>query len=473
MITEKYTLGKDKIANNDQKIAIDKMIQFIHSDIEEFVLQGKAGTGKTTIVKKIVEYYNKTLGYQSNSVVAATISHAAKNVLRASLGYSSVDVVTVAKLLGMKQRITEKGEIKFEPDTKTWKVALPPIKWAKLLIIDECSMISASLLSLIREHKNKGTKVIFMGDWHQLPPIDSNRLEDEDSPTFSLQSKAVLKERMRQKHESPIIPLSDIYADNIDNYIETGDLEQFPLKISKRLDVYNPITEEGVIFQDSFVPVLTDMIKDFTYAYQNKNPNYVKAIAYRNKNKFGNAPYNIGSINVTVRKHLWNTKEQFVIGEIVVANNQFSLNRELLLQNGDSFIVTRIVKKEHQGIPCCILNLRTAEGIPVYNIPVVATEGLKKYISVLESKHLSAKRDYQKWKDFFKFKENFAEIGYGYAITAHKAQGSGYRNVYIFEDDIMGVSTISYKEKSQCLYTAVTRATHKLTIFSSENRLKQ
>lgn len=468
-IPKKYDLGGGKLANNDQKIAIDKMIEFVHSDIEEFVLIGKAGTGKTTIARQIMNYYKGLFMSNSNNVVAATISHAAKNVLRNALGYRT-DVVTIAKLLGMKQMITDKGEIKFEPNPKTWKMSIPPIKYADLLIVDECSMISHGLLSLIREHKKEGTKIIFMGDWHQLPPIDHERDIDEDSPTFALKHKAILKQRMRQKDESPIVPLSDVYADNIDNLIENNTFDRTPLKQKFRVNNYNPISDEGVVFTDSIKDTINSLVESFKIAYETNNPNYVKAVAYRNKNPYGVSPYNIGSINTTIRKHLWNTKDQFVIGEIVVANNVFMRNRDVLIQNGDSFIVKKVGETEIAGIHCVSLTLVDSNGAYIYNIPVISTKGKDRYLKVIRYKTAQAKKNFRMWADMYKFKENFAEIAYGYAITSHKAQGSGYRNVYIFEDDIMGVGKITDKEKSQCMYTAITRATDKLVIFSKENK---
>lgn len=473
-MSELYNIGNGLKANKDQQIALDKMVKFIHSKDEEFTLRGLGGTGKTTIIKKIVEYYSSynynNSFFAGNGVVAATISHAAKNVLRRALGDIGIEVVTVAKLLGMKMEINPEGQIEFLPQPKTWKVAPPPIKDAKLLIIDECSMISKALLSLLREHKIINTKIIFLGDHHQLPPIDALREEDEDSDTFYLANQATLTQRMRQKEESPIIGLSDIFANNIDSFNETGNMIQKPLTLDKRLDNYNPITNEGILFPKELTEVFKMMIKDYKFAYENDLPNHVRAIAFRNNNQYGISPYNITSINKTVRKHLWKTDEEFVINETLVANNQYIRGRDLIFQNGDTMLVKNVVYKDYLGMPCCIISVLKSDGTRAYNIPIISKEGkpiFKKKIQELVKK---AKTNPREWKNVYGFKDNFADLSYGYAITSHKAQGSGYTNVYIFEDDIMGVYKTTFKEKNQCMYTAITRAIEKCVIFSELNK---
>ena len=53
----------------------------------------------------------------------------------------------------------------------------------------------------------------------------------------------------------------------------------------------------------------------------------------------------------------------------------------------------------------------------------------------------------------------FADCSYAYALTGHKAQGSGYKYIYIDTNDILTIGPISNKRKLQALYTAMTRAT--------------
>ena len=57
----------------------------------------------------------------------------------------------------------------------------------------------------------------------------------------------------------------------------------------------------------------------------------------------------------------------------------------------------------------------------------------------------------------------FADISYGYGITVHKSQGSGYNNVYVHLRDIISRNN-NEKERTQCMYTGLSRAANQLNI---------
>ena len=59
--------------------------------------------------------------------------------------------------------------------------------------------------------------------------------------------------------------------------------------------------------------------------------------------------------------------------------------------------------------------------------------------------------------------EPFADISYGYGITVHKSQGSGYNNVYVHLRDIINKNN-NDTESKQCMYTALSRASKNLNI---------
>ena len=59
----------------------------------------------------------------------------------------------------------------------------------------------------------------------------------------------------------------------------------------------------------------------------------------------------------------------------------------------------------------------------------------------------------------WQIKRNFDDFDYGYALTVHKAQGSQWDNVMIFDE-----SRAFRQEKEKWLYTGITRAAKSLTI---------
>ena len=59
---------------------------------------------------------------------------------------------------------------------------------------------------------------------------------------------------------------------------------------------------------------------------------------------------------------------------------------------------------------------------------------------------------------------NYLEVDYGYAITVHKSQGSTYNDVFIEYNNI--TANTKDTEKYKLLYTAITRSSGKLHIYS-------
>ena len=68
------------------------------------------------------------------------------------------------------------------------------------------------------------------------------------------------------------------------------------------------------------------------------------------------------------------------------------------------------------------------------------------------------------WKEFFDIKSSTIDVGYGYAITSHKVQGSTYNSAYVLEGDIMSFPG-GIEQTNRMMYTAVSRPRKKLVIF--------
>jgi exodeoxyribonuclease-5 len=68
------------------------------------------------------------------------------------------------------------------------------------------------------------------------------------------------------------------------------------------------------------------------------------------------------------------------------------------------------------------------------------------------------------WKRYYKYKRAFLDCSYGYAITAHKSQGSTYTNAVLLEYDMLKNSNTV--EMNRIRYTALTRANKRVIIIS-------
>ena len=149
------------ITFNDEQFEGLKMIKnWLKNGDTFFTLSGYAGTGKSTIIKKILDSYHR-------GVVVSAPTHKAKKVAMNTTGR---DGQTLHGLLGLRPDVDLDN---FNPnDPKFNPIAVPKIADYNLVIIDEASMINKELYELILEKtKGCGTKVLFMGDSAQIPPV--------------------------------------------------------------------------------------------------------------------------------------------------------------------------------------------------------------------------------------------------------------------------------------------------------------
>ena len=112
------------------------------------VVNGGGGTGKTTVLKCILAGY-KVLGIP---VHCAALSGRAAKRMHESTDYLSM---TIARLL---------RESPIEPNHE--KLIKPGV-----LVLDESSMIDVDNMFRIINHLHPGTRILFVGDSNQLPPI--------------------------------------------------------------------------------------------------------------------------------------------------------------------------------------------------------------------------------------------------------------------------------------------------------------
>lgn len=456
-----YELFPGIYANAEQQLAIDKLEAFMLSDRRFFVLDGKGGTGKTTIIKKLVQKYE----CMGAIIMGVAVAHQAKKVLGRSIGEEYVK--TLASALAIRMNETTG---KFYPDTYARQYDKVPIKSATLIIVDEASMISEELLRELKNEMHWKAKVIFMGDIGQLPPIgEASGVSPALYANTDKSDYAQLLQRMRQANLSPIVPISD------EVYLSTKIRS-----ISDRTSYFDRENNAGVIYLKKENQILTEATRDFrTY------PTDTKLLTYNNE--ANNHPQSVKNLNFKIRSLLWkeDAANQFNIGEIVTAYDNYAeeipgMGRNEILYNSENYTVDsfryedRVITVEassrelgyRQAIfnyNVCLLTLVDDLGNKIFEeIPVVSFQSQSQYDADMA-------RLWQNDQQLaFRLKAQFANIQYGYAVTTHKAQGSGYRNVYVFEDNILG-SPADVLQKNKALYVAITRATTKLVMHSELN----
>jgi exodeoxyribonuclease-5 len=469
-----YELFPGVYANAGQREAIDLLDNFLQSDKQAFLLQGKGGTGKTTIIKKVLDSVR-----EKESVLAIAPSHKAKKVLDRSINSDKkkkpVNTITLASALAIK---LDESTGKFEPDIFARQKGRVPIKKASIILIDESSMVSDNLLQEIKQMMSPNAKIIFMGDRAQLPPVG----QETDSKVFDIKTGYTLTEKMRQAATSPIINIGTKVSENV----ESGNPVIEPIAPSDRVNSTDPISGSSIKWESSVNNALQEFVEDFRKA--DGDVNFAKIVTFNNQNHPN--PQSVKNLNEKVRARLYGENaatNQFLPGEMLTSYNSYSKdpqNPEVPpeFNNSEDLIVINSTLRKSTPITITVqsqekgrrskqfvfdvenLTLKNEDGKTLDNIPVIANSSKEAFKAAVSELY---KTDRQM---AYRLSAEFADIEYGYAITSHKAQGSTYTNVYVMEDNIMGPSNGgSTKAKNQSLYVAVSRPTTKLVMVSEKN----
>lgn len=198
----------------DQQNALEKFTNFLADPAEQvFVLEGYSGTGKTTLVKTILDQLPalmkmvKLINPQAKHYeveLTATTNKAAEN-----FGMITGMVVrTIHSYLGLR----------VHTDYQTNTTKLIPAKNSTfqeghLLFIDEASYIDKDLLGWIFK-LTRNCKIVFMGDPAQLTPVKSSATPVFEASHFM---KAQLSQVVRQAEGNPIVDLSTKFRETVNS----------------------------------------------------------------------------------------------------------------------------------------------------------------------------------------------------------------------------------------------------------------
>jgi hypothetical protein len=304
------------LLNGYQQKALEDLDKFLYSKSKKiYLLEGFAGTGKTTIITSLFsskKFFNK-------EIALSATTNKAVSVLQNMFGktYEHVDFKTIHKLCKIKRQISSNGDITFNLNESPAMKAKnqKTIYNYDIIIIDECSMISSNIMELlIKLSKRIRGKIIFVGDKYQLPPVN-----EEMSEVFKLPvDKSVL---------SKIVRCNDnviTFAARIRDSIDTG----------KNIATKGCKGDDFVTFKDSKL-WLDDYIKHFEVDANNI------LLAYTNSR--------CNEINKYIRKTIYGSKakQTFITNEIIVFNNFYKVNNlQLHPLNNDILAITPIQDSE-------------------------------------------------------------------------------------------------------------------------------
>ena len=454
-----------------QKNAIDKLLEFLSKPDggKYMLLEGAAGTGKTTLINEVLRRLNRP---GRPHILIGALSHKAKGVLDSKITKANktkymVEAKSLAGMLGMKmvmKNINGNWQEVFEVDRQARKMGIP-IQSANIVFIDEASMVSEEAMSYIEELVGYGTKIVFLGDQRQLPPIRTGGTEfwnkhpellnnpEADSPVFTRTDipRVSLTERVRQGEDSPIHMVTDQFG----NYTLQGGT--FP-----NLSSTQSSKDLRLIIERPDTKLSEQMLPLFQEGMRTQNPNFAKIVA------FTNAKVNQYNMELHFLLHpdmAANRDMNFAEGDLITMYDSFTPAgaREPAVHNAEEGIVIAATGTQH-------MTTRTGADIRyrnytikmqderTINIPVLEqdTPNIQAYNTALEQlkKQAIADGGSWAWRPYYELKESMANMKMGYASTIHKSQGSTYQVVGVDTTDNFG----SPRFKSQAIYTAMTRA---------------
>lgn len=437
------------VLGEQQAEALDRIRSFLDSEGgDAFCLYGSAGTGKSFMIKRIIELVKKKK--MQYCLVAPT--HKATLVMTQ---YTGEMAETLHKLLALS------------PNLEILKLDLKQLEFQSkssecipahgVVICDEASMINDDLYDIIMEKCSEmGTKVIFCGDIKQLQPVEGRHY----SKVFSLDKSFELTKIYRQQDGSALAPL-------------LLGLRDHPI-----IDIAPAEAEEGSVYVYDDVRAYADkMVECFQDGIKKRDVLYAKALAFTNER--------VETYNRVLHKLTFGD-EPFYKGEILTAYGNFR-GKSMQFYNSMDYIIddkpyTTDAYIGDAGIrmKCHVLRLfdplmRSSDIVCLLdnNNDDALFQELAECIDNTRLMAISStgKARSMMWRRYFNMTKSIAfprdvylgdrmiikkSLDYGYAITVHKSQGSSIKNTFVDLKDIRKQKNPD--ELRQLEYVALSRA---------------
>ena len=494
-----------------QRRAFKKIENFLYSGDDSFLLQGGGGVGKTFMLQKLIKKYENEIFFIS---VAPT--HKATSVLREKIGFHwNSKILTLAKFLGMRMEYSAAGTLEFETtdETKTLKYLKKELKKKHteyhedgggvcdkeycnrrplknfVLIVDECSMVDDKSFYLLNGEKMTKTKIkiIYVGDSYQLPPCGDFKKKATLSKVFQTKMPTYEMTTIMRTSDSEMMNLYQILRHCVDTCEE-------PFKFLKGIDDRKS-DKIIIVSKNRFNAEVKKSKKKSNskiISYSNKSVNgYNKLVKNKKKN---DAEYMEGDKKMfsefcKTPLHKFNTGKQMIVKEVEkhTMNSEYfncefrgykikfidDEKNEFTLFKVSSDDKKKFDKRVNEKKKEILKTIKKTVGDDPDDHDLEDLEDPRTAKKKVQSKLLASEDLTILWGEFYMNKNSIdAPIVDAYAITSHKSQGSTYEEVYVDALDISICLRNDMPMKMRALYTAVSRASHKIIVCCNTSNVK-
>lgn len=456
-----------------QQEALAGLRAFVKSNARSYLLDGYAGVGKTWLVSEFV----RDLLQMGRRVIIAAPTHKACRVLRTKLTAAGIPWVfkgnkktrplgkavvdTTAALLGVRPVIGENQNAKQRHFDRSTNTPLPYIldTLNPIVLVDEVSMLGRDdFLHLLSEMRklNPRAKLIAVGDAGQLPPV--NKKPIDFSTDFD--GRYTLTQIVRQAEGNAIIAFAHAVRRSEPWWRISGPgLER--TEDNALLDAY---------FNGLEAPVDDETQRRVYIAFENTAVNYVQMACCRRL--YDHSP------------------DEIRVGELLLAQDPYRApeSEDQLAAPGDQMRVVELGTPDPEffGLPRVVVEridlapnesgrefeayFLTSREWENTELPFVRklkeleseAEKWKRAVRQRKAKNASFSEEHRKykeaWSTFFDLKERVLNIAHPFAITAHKSQGSTYREAFIDAGNLTKFPKFGWA----ALYVAATRPSQRL-----------
>ncbi len=472
----KVNYRKKKKLNNKKISYIFKYLKIFNMDIYQKIsmlniffnkisfISGSPGTGKTTIIAKLVYILYKIFNFKSkNDIKIASFTGK-------SSSYLTNILIKNYKLLKIKKKIYNNLPNKATTIHKLFNLNINLKKnnninnkyhlKFNILIIDEFSMIDIITLYYIFYFLNKKfIKIIFLGDSNQIGPINSCSLLNEIcnyNYSFFNKNKDIINFLLKYKFN---FLKFNININKLNNNISFL-LKNYRFKKNKYLNIfsnyincgeYSKIDEflyknnfnKNINFYDSnkfdYNFLINFCIKKYKYYINyinNNNINFNKLLYYFNKFQIISIIKNSKFGTFYLNKYINN----FFLSKYINDNLIYIDNKNKIYYNGQPIIIT----KNNNDI-----NIYNGDiGFILYN-----KNKLKIFFSNINNNN-----------NIIIYFNNFIFWELTWVITVHKSQGSEFNHILLIIPNYF----YNLLDK-KILYTALTRSIKKISIYSNKD----